>query len=391
MRVTVIGLTLSAAIAGGSFGWAQGNIGPDAFGYRGSDTSVGVPFLYEDITATGTVIFAPNSTDDVVAGPFPIGFTFNFYGTNFTTFSVDSNGYISFTPLAFSTLVPAAIPTAGAPDNMIVAFWTDISNNTPGTGPLVFQTLGAAPNRRLIVQWQNWRHHPEFGLVLRFQIKLFEGTNVVEIHYDNMINRTAAGILNTVIGIENAAGTDGLMYRSADAFVIATTPTALTGTAVRFSPPNANVPPTAGTVLDGTGADITIQETNASIAANWSGFVAGSAAITSYEFGVGTTPGATDKIAFFDVGLVTTFAMPAQLDDGSWYYVAVRAVDANGNRSPVAFSSGVRVILKQAAEDKKNEGLCGVEGLAAAGASSAAPAALLALATALAWARRNRR
>ena len=51
-----------------------------------------------------SITFAPETTsgtpislsDDDVQGPFPIGFTFQFYGNNYTDFYVVSNGWIGF-------------------------------------------------------------------------------------------------------------------------------------------------------------------------------------------------------------------------------------------------------------------------------------------------------
>ena len=44
-------------------------------------------------TSAGTPIIL---SDDDMEGPFPIGFTFQFYGNNYTDFYVGSNGWIGF-------------------------------------------------------------------------------------------------------------------------------------------------------------------------------------------------------------------------------------------------------------------------------------------------------
>ena len=50
---------------------------------------------YTDIAGGTPVTFAPNS-DDGIAFNIPIGFTFNYLGSNFTQASVNSNGWLSF-------------------------------------------------------------------------------------------------------------------------------------------------------------------------------------------------------------------------------------------------------------------------------------------------------
>ena len=37
-------------------------------------------------------------SDDGVEGPFPIGFSFPFFGNNYTEFYIGANGWISFSP-----------------------------------------------------------------------------------------------------------------------------------------------------------------------------------------------------------------------------------------------------------------------------------------------------
>ena len=52
--------------------------------------------------------------DDDVAGPFPIGFSFRFFGNNFTQFWVAANGWMSFTanPNSAGRRDPKPVPNA---------------------------------------------------------------------------------------------------------------------------------------------------------------------------------------------------------------------------------------------------------------------------------------
>jgi MYXO-CTERM domain-containing protein len=265
-------------------------------------------------------------------------------------------------------------PTAAAPNNLIAAFWTDIVN-TVGGGPLVFQTLGATPNRRLIVQWHNWSHIDIFlpfgnePATQRFQIKLFEGSNIIEMHYG--------------IGIENAAGTVGLQYRRTTSQTASTTPTALTGTAVRFG-----LPPLFGgtaAVNDGAGADIDEQLSGAEVTANWTGFAgAGGAAIRTFEVAIGRTAGGTEIQGFTDVGNVLTATFGGlTLKVGDVIFVTVRGTDVNGVVTAAVTSDGLRIIGVQQNSSGGHGGPCSTSGASTRPRVAAALLAVAALLLAL--------
>ena len=55
--------------------------GPDGFGYIGGTCT----YNWYDISGTGTPVYLSDDSHD---GPFPIGFTFGFYGNAYTDFSV---------------------------------------------------------------------------------------------------------------------------------------------------------------------------------------------------------------------------------------------------------------------------------------------------------------
>ena len=76
--------------------------------------------------------------DDTHGPVTPIGFTFNFYGVNYTQLVVSGNGYITFdlaqagqySPFSINT----PIPNAGVvPQNAIMAPWQDIDPSVGGS------------------------------------------------------------------------------------------------------------------------------------------------------------------------------------------------------------------------------------------------------------------
>ncbi|MBI2571446.1 MAG: hypothetical protein HYV63_30935 [Candidatus Schekmanbacteria bacterium] len=102
--------------------------------------------------------------------------------------------------------------------------------------------------------------------------------------------------------------------------------------------------PTAGTVADGSGADVDYQASTTTIQANWSGFNDPLSGIASYEWAIGTTSGGTEVQGWVNVGDVTsTNRTDLTLSEGTTYWVSIRAVDAVGNVGDVASTDGVTV------------------------------------------------
>jgi hypothetical protein len=146
----------------------------------------------------GTVI---PSSDDVTHGPFNIGFTFTFFGNNFTQFYVGSNGWIGFSANQTTGYVAQFIPNAGSPKNAILADWEDL---LPGSANIYYQTIGTAPNRKLVVSFNNVPHYGCRSNLHTFQFVLYETTNVIDI---NTVSKPLCNGNNATQGLVNSAGT----------------------------------------------------------------------------------------------------------------------------------------------------------------------------------------
>ncbi|MCP4631297.1 MAG: hypothetical protein GY855_00105, partial [candidate division Zixibacteria bacterium] len=98
--------------------------GPDAYGYTWKDSNEpdGPVYNWIDITTTGIEI--PGLSFDDNVGPAPIGFNFNFYGTDFSTFRMCTNGWFSFTDDTIQ-YDHVELPSTAAPENIIAPFWND--------------------------------------------------------------------------------------------------------------------------------------------------------------------------------------------------------------------------------------------------------------------------
>ncbi|HEX8515080.1 MAG TPA: gliding motility-associated C-terminal domain-containing protein [Bacteroidia bacterium] len=173
--------------------------------------------------AVSSIPFAPgpltggitsSATDDSQVGPFPIGFSFCFFGTSYTNFYIGSNGWIAFTPQGASatTYTAATIPStvAAVPKNCIMGPWQDWHPGF-GTGPYInHQTLGTAPFRRLVVTWNNIPMYQCTGNRGTFQIIIYETWNTIEnfiVSKPNCLSWPTANPGLATQGVHNAAGT----------------------------------------------------------------------------------------------------------------------------------------------------------------------------------------
>jgi gliding motility-associated-like protein len=158
-------------------------------------------FTYTPETYAGAAV---TLSDDAISASLPIGFSFCFLGNTYTNFYIGSNGWVGFSagqPTAFTS---ASIPSAAAnvPKNCIMGPWQDW---LPGS-TIKYQTIGTAPNRKLVVSWDN---SPMFSCTAnlgKFQIVLHESSNIIENHLTNKPTCAWAGGTATM-GIHNATGT----------------------------------------------------------------------------------------------------------------------------------------------------------------------------------------
>lgn len=161
----------------------------------------------------------------------PIGFTFQFYGVNHTTVDISANGYLCFSDINFNSFtVPASTPNAATPNNFIAGVWSDLGADTgtvPAGAHIYTQTIGTAPNREFRVHFEQWPEYSATG-ANSFIYRLFETTNVIEVHFGTCSVFAAGG---AATGIEDAAASLGTA--SAGGFFRTTTPTM----ADRFTPP----------------------------------------------------------------------------------------------------------------------------------------------------------
>jgi hypothetical protein len=193
-------------------------------------TETAITAACTDLSAAPDLLGPATTTilgDDTVSAntALPMGFAFSYFGTAVTNFTAGANGFAQLWPNATSTgnttFTNAAIPTTGTPNSTVAALWDDLY---PVTGVSRIRTAesGTAPNRVFTIEWfdMGFRYTvPTTGPGperLRFQVKLYETTNVIEYHYCSLVlNGGSPDLLSgssSTIGIENAAGTDAARH-----------------------------------------------------------------------------------------------------------------------------------------------------------------------------------
>lgn len=140
------------------------------------------PFSTDPFTGgTGVTL-----TDDTQTGlVIPLGFTFCYFGNQYTMGNIGSNNWLSFSAGQTNSYTPQAIPAPAAtmPVNAILGPFQDIN---PGAGGTVrYATYGTAPFRRFVVSWNNVPMFSCTGQLYSSQITIFETTNVIETHILN--------------------------------------------------------------------------------------------------------------------------------------------------------------------------------------------------------------
>jgi hypothetical protein len=176
--------------------------GPDLYGYT---CAAGAGYAY--ISAT---IDSGLYVDDglvTLSLPFP----FTFYGTTYTRVNASANGNLQFTTRngAYLNSCLDDDPDSAMGD-MIAPYWDDL--DLTFRGYLKYDTVGEAPNRIFVVEWQNV---PRYGAptdAVTFAVQLFEGSHDILFFYQDV--NTAAGHSGSsaTIGLQSATQGLALQY-----------------------------------------------------------------------------------------------------------------------------------------------------------------------------------
>ncbi|MDX2128447.1 MAG: S8 family serine peptidase [Chloroherpetonaceae bacterium] len=184
---------------------------------------------YTDLGANGNAI-TPANNDDSNSDPVPIGFDFNYAGNVFSSFVLNTNGFVKLgsSPTSKPDLFPAGIrdqTTVGSAlwstDTADVNILSPFNVDLIGTDSVEYRvfTSGSAPNRVTTVQFKNVREKKDTSATLgvrqytamNFQVKLYETTNNVEFSYGAFTPNTNPGEFRTaVVGMKSVSPAEGV-------------------------------------------------------------------------------------------------------------------------------------------------------------------------------------
>ncbi|MBN2542337.1 T9SS type A sorting domain-containing protein [bacterium] len=191
--------------------------GPDEYGYWAyddSDTSTGrAPSFYwlelDDGGGPGTILSSITDEDaDTVTVELP--FVFTYYGIEYETVGICSNGFLEFGSSTHRFGTPSEIPSTSRPNNALYPFWDDLDPSRAGD---IYQYFDTTRNR-WILEFKEVRHWSD-SRQETFQLILFDPDYYPTPTGDGEIvfQYYSVGVLsNAGIGIENRTGTDGIQY-----------------------------------------------------------------------------------------------------------------------------------------------------------------------------------
>ena len=181
--------------------------GPDTFGYFwvDSDEPNGPVFDWVDISTIGTEV-ATGLIDDSWAGPYAIGFDFSYYGTSYNQVYIGSNGIIGFDTTAMKSRTKTVLPTATTPNNILAWLWDDL--NPADTTNVNDHIYMYSDGDRCIIEFLNYpEYRGALGDVVTAEVILDSDGSIT---YQYQTIGSGFDILSCAVGMENAAGTDGL-------------------------------------------------------------------------------------------------------------------------------------------------------------------------------------
>jgi hypothetical protein len=189
-------------------------------------TAVALAFV-DVCAAPGAVHLLPSLDDNGALTPLP--FNFSYWGAALaagTMINVSTNGFISLDG-AVNNSLQGLVPDPAPPNGVIAAWWTDLFTSPAG---ICVATLGAAPARRYVVQWNSVLYYANRASDMNFEVILNESGGAIDLVYQRLAP-LPTGYVPTV-GLESNTGVQG-------SFICTTANTScgvVAGNAFRFTP-----------------------------------------------------------------------------------------------------------------------------------------------------------
>ena len=221
---------------------------PDSYGYYcydDGDAGYSPAPVYQWIEVSGLTssLNLPDYGDEQdcsIRLSFPAGFSFRYYGEEFTTFTVCSNGWASLGHTYMCNFRNWEITGAQVAPACIAPFWDDLRMiSGGGTNGKVFAYYDEV-NHKFIIEWNNVRN-ADGGLSYQtFEIILYDpifyptpsGDGMIDFQYQDVNNNGSFN--NATVGIATPDNGDGVQYTFANQYP-AGAPTLHDNMAIRFT------------------------------------------------------------------------------------------------------------------------------------------------------------
>ena len=195
--------------------------GPDPYGYYiydDTDTLTGNAPVYDWFEIAppgpGTIIIEITDEDaDTVTYNLP--FTFKYYGIDYNSIGLCSNGFLEFGNSTYRFGENTTIPASGGPKRLIAPFWDDLDPRPAPTGYGDIYYYNDTTNHRWIVEYKECGHYGNSSSRETFQVILLDpmyyptptGDGEIIFLYNTVANAT-----ENSVGIEDETETRGLQY-----------------------------------------------------------------------------------------------------------------------------------------------------------------------------------
>jgi len=224
-----------------------------------------VNYVRSTFTKSMTALTSPTlgPTGDDGTSVIPIGFTFNFGGTDYTNARICTNGWLSLDQSGSSSYTNEYLFTTTVPNTSLAPWWDDLTDD--GTSTVNYKTTGTEPDRVFTAEWYRVKTFSTVATArISFQVKLYETSNIIEFHYGTRQSGTASSNEGASIGIEDATGGSGH-------FIEATTGSTTTGVTnlksatqwptvnYRFTPPASGSHSFQNLALEKTGYSLLLE------------------------------------------------------------------------------------------------------------------------------------
>lgn len=189
--------------------------GPDEYGYIFRDGAEGISFEWIDETNADTLLLSGDDSVKALVLPFP----FRFYGGEYETLYVSTNGLIAVSPNGARSYSWEPIPSPSLPNGFMAPLWTDAAINWANGGRVLYKTVGSFPGRKFVIIYFN-QSVPYYELTNTFTYEVIVeerefGDNPILFQYLRVRNPSDSVSSNgrsASVGIESPSGTTGLQY-----------------------------------------------------------------------------------------------------------------------------------------------------------------------------------